>query len=234
MIKKYSVKELATILGCSLTAVNKKIKADDNNPEIKRYRNRYQTVVEENVTYILLDDEALEDEKRRSKGFKAGFTNVSNTVSNEYETTDYIDVEPVLQNNNQDKLLEFTQRYINDFTTLQKTFYDEMRQKDQQIYLLTTSENQKQAEYLETQAKNKQLIKQNNVLKTILTVIITLVVTLVITFVCLNVAKNKNTESAEVSKVENVQETLPQPVAKPVATQKKPVQRTNTYQKRTY
>ena len=234
MIKKYSVKELATILGCSLTAVNKKIVKDDNNPEIKRYRNRYQTVVEENVTYILLDDEALEDEKRRSKGFKAGFTNVSNTVSNEYETTDYIDVEPVLQNNNQDKLLEFTQRYINDFTTLQKTFYDEMRQKDQQIYLLTTSENQKQAEYLETQAKNKQLVKQNNVLKTILTVVITLFATLAITFIALNISKNKDAEPVEVPKVETVQETLPQPVVKPVAAPKKPVQRTNTYQKRTY
>ena len=234
MIKKYSVKELATILGCSLTAVNKKIVKDDNNPEIKRYRNRYQTVVEENVTYILLDDEALEDEKRRSKGFKAGFTNVSNTVSNEYETTDYIDVEPVLQNNNQDKLLEFTQRYINDFTTLQKTFYEEMRQKDQQIYLLTTSENQKQAEYLETQAKNKQLVKQNNVLKIVLTVVITLFATLAITFIALNVSKNKDAEPVEVSKVETVQETLPQPVVKPVVTPKKPVQRTNTYQKRTY
>lgn len=234
MIKKYSVKELAAILGCSLTAVNKKIVKDDNNPEIKRYRNRYQTVVEENVTYILLDDEALEDEKRRSKGFKAGFTNVSNTVSNEYETTDYIDVEPVLQNNNQDKLLEFTQRYINDFTTLQKTFYDEMRQKDQQIYLLTTSENQKQAEYLETQAKNKQLVKQNNVLKTILTVVITLFATLAITFIALNVSKNKDAEPVEVPKVETVQETLPQPVVKPVVTPKKPVQRNNTYQKRTY
>ena len=232
-MKKYSVKELAEILGCSVTAVNKKIKQDDNNPEIKRYRNRYKTVVEENTTYILLDDEALEDEKRKSKGFKAGFTNVSNNVSSEYETNDYIDVEPVLQNNNQDRLLEFTERYINDFTTLQKTFYNEMRQKDQQIYLLTTSENQKQAEYLETQAQNKQLIKQNNVLKTILTVIITLFVTLTITFITLNISKNKDAEPVEVPKVENVQETLPPPVVKPVTTPKKPVQRTNTY-KRTY
>ena len=108
MIRKYSVKELATILGCSLTAVNKKIKADENNPNIKRYRNQYETVVENNTTYILLDDEALEDEKRKSKGFKTGFSNVSNTVLNEYETPEYIDVEPVTQQNPNYNMLEFT------------------------------------------------------------------------------------------------------------------------------
>ena len=230
MIKKYSVKELATILGCSLTAVNKKIKQDDNNPDIKRYRNRYETVVENNVTYILLDDEALEDEKRKSKGFKTGFSNVSSNVLNEYETSEYIDVEPTQPTNKNDKIFEFTERYIERYTTLQKTFYDEMREKDKQIYLLTTSENQKQAEYFETQALNKQLKKQNNVLKIVLTVVITLFVTLIITFIALNIPKNKDAESAEVSKVENVQETLKQPVTQP----KKPVQRTNTYKKRTY
>ena len=182
MIKKYSIKELASILGCSLTAVNKKIKPDTNNPDIKRYRNRYETVIENNVTYILLDDEALEDEKKRSKGFKTLLSNGVKNVYGEVESEDIIDVEPIMQQEKQDKLLEFTQRYINDFTTLQKTFYEEMREKDKQIFLLTTSENQKQAEYFEVQALNKQLKKQNNVLVISLTVATTLLITLCITF----------------------------------------------------
>jgi hypothetical protein len=192
MIKKYSIKELASILGCSLTAVNKKIKPDTNNPDIKRYRNRYETVIENNVTYILLDDEALEDEKKRSKGFKTLLTNGVKNVYGEVESEDIIDVEPIMQQEKQYKLLEFTQRYINDFTTLQKTFYEEMREKDKQIFLLTTSENQKQAEYFEVQALNKQLKKQNNVLVISLTVATTLLITLCITFSFIYINKNEN------------------------------------------
>lgn len=215
MMKKYSVKELAGLLGCSLTAVNKKIKPDPNNPDIKRYRNQYETVVENNVTYILLDDEALEDEKNKSKGFKTVFTNGFKNVSEDTETDDIIDIEPIQQANKQDKLIEFTERYINDFTTMQKTFYDEMREKDKQIYLLTTSENQKQAEYFETQALNKQLKKQNNVLTIALTVAVTLLITLGITFVLFNFAKPQSPEIVEVEEIQNVQETVQQPQPTP-------------------
>lgn len=194
MQKKYTVKELASILGCSVTAVNKKIKADENNPDIKRYRNRYETVVENNVTYILLDDEALEDEKNKSKGFKNGFGNVTNTGLNESETSDIIDVTPELRQEKSDKILEFTERYIERFSTLQETFYNEMREKDKQIYLLTTSETQKQEKYFETEAQNKQLKAQNNVLKIVLAVVITLFVTLVITFSILGISKSESTQ----------------------------------------
>ena len=38
MKKKYSIKELSTILGCSVTAVSKKLKVDPDNPVIKRYK----------------------------------------------------------------------------------------------------------------------------------------------------------------------------------------------------
>lgn len=195
MQKKYTVKELASILGCSVTAVNKKIKADENNPDIKRYRNRYETVVENNVTYILLDDEALEDEKNKSKGFKNGFGNVSNVGLNESETSDIIDVTPEVKQEKSDKILEFTERYIERFSTLQETFYNEMREKDKQIYLLTTSETQKQEKYFETEAQNKQLKAQNNVLKIVLAVVITLFVTLVITFSILSIPKSESTQS---------------------------------------
>lgn len=194
MQKKYTVKELASILGCSVTAVNKKIKADENNPDIKRYRNRYETVVENNVTYILLDDEALEDEKNKSKGFKNGFGNVSNVGLNESETSDIIDVTPEIKQESSDKILEFTERYIERFSTLQETFYNEMKAKDKQIYLLTTSETQKQEKYFETEAQNKQLKAQNNVLKIVLAVVITLFVTLVITFSILGISKSESTQ----------------------------------------
>lgn len=194
MQNKYTVKELATILGCSVTAVNKKIKSDVNNPEIKRYRNRYETVVENNVTYILLDDAALEDEKNRSKGFNSGYINVAKTTENASETHNTIDITPINQSENTDKIFEFTERYIERFSTLQETFYNEMREKDKQIYLLTTSETQKQEKYFETEAQNKQLKAQNNVLKIVLAVVITLFVTLVITFLMLNISKSESTQ----------------------------------------
>lgn len=229
MKRKYSVKELASILGCSVTAVNKKIKADENNPLLKRYRNVYETVLENGITYILLDDEELEEEKNRSKGF----SNVLNKGYNTPQSDDVIDVEPYQEEKKKDTLLEFTERYINNFTTLQKTFYEEMREKDKQIYLLTTSENQKQAEYLETKALNKTLEKRNNVLKVALTVVITLLVTLAVVFTMFYVnvsqAEKKN---ADIVEVQPVQETIEQPVVnvqKPVAPVKKTYKKKSDY-----
>ena len=221
MKRKYSVKELASILGCSVTAVNKKIKADENNPVIKRYRNVYETVLENGITYILLDDTELEEEKNRSKGF----SNVLNKGYNTPQNDDIIDVEPYQEEKKKDTLLEFTERYINNFTTLQKTFYEEMREKDKQIYLLTTSENQKQAEYLETKALNKTLEKRNNVLKVALTVVITLLVTLAVVFTMfyVNVSQSEK-KNADIIEVQPVQETIEQPVVnvqKPVPPVKK-------------
>ena len=226
MKRKYSVKELASILGCSVTAVNKKIKADENNPVVKRYRNAYETVLENGITYILLDDADLEDEKKRSKGFSNVLNNGYNTPQND----DVIDIEPYQEEKKKDTLLEFTERYINNFTTLQKTFYEEMREKDKQIYLLTTSENQKQAEYLETKALNKTLEKRNNVLKVALTVVITLLVTLAVVFTMfyINVSQTEK-KNADIIEVQPVQETIEQPVVnvqKPVPPVKK------TYKKR--
>lgn len=226
MKRKYSVKELASILGCSVTAVNKKIKADENNPVIKRYRNVYETVLENGITYILLNDTELEEEKNRSKGF----SNVLNKGYNTPQNDDIIDIEPYQEEKKKDTLLEFTERYINNFTTLQKTFYEEMREKDKQIYLLTTSENQKQAEYLETKALNKTLEKRNNVLKVALTVVLTLLVTLAVGFTMfyVNVSQTEK-KNADIVDVQPVQETIEQPVVnvqKPVAPVKK------TYKKR--
>ena len=159
-LKEYSVKELAHILGCSITAVQKKIKPDKNNPEIKRYKQRFNTVIKEGKTYIQLTDEELEQEKILSKGYNNVSYNVSEDVetviNNGYKAETLEDKENLI-----DKILDFTNGYIQRYETLQKTFYDELKNKDKQIYLLTTSENKKEAEYLEVQAKAKELEEKN-------------------------------------------------------------------------
>ena len=44
MRKAYVIRELQEILGVSRTAIVKKIKSDDDNPVIRRYKNRYEVV----------------------------------------------------------------------------------------------------------------------------------------------------------------------------------------------
>ena len=185
-LKEYSIKELASILGCSLTAVQKKIKPDANNPEIKRYKQRFNTFIKDGKTYIQLTDEELEQEKSLSKGFN----NVLNNVSEEPETVIHNGYKAENSENKEetiDKILNFTNGYIQRYETLQKTFYEEMQNKDRQIYLLTTSENSKQAEYLEAQAKQKELEKKNKVLMIYLTVLTTLFIILTTVFITFQV-----------------------------------------------
>ena len=213
MKKKYSVKDLASILGCSITAVNKKIKSDING--IKRYRNEFETVVDEGVTYILLTDIELEQEKQRSKGF----SNFSNRGYTTQQNEDVIDAEPYEEEKKEDKLMSFAERYINDFTTLQKTYYEEMREKDKQIFLLTTSENQKQNEYLKTEALNKTLAKRNNVLQIALTVAITLLITFATLYITVVNQKAEKQVVEEKQPVQEVQQPVKQP-SKPVAKRK--------------
>ena len=226
MKKKYSIKELSTILGCSVTAVSKKLKIDPDNPVIKRYKNVHETVVEGGITYILLSDSELEHEKACSRGF-------NNVVNNGYtapQNEDIIDVEPVATEKTEERLINFTERYMQQFTTLQKTYYEEMREKDKQIYLLTTSENQKEKEYLQAQALNKTLTEQNtsltnrnNVLKLVLTTVVTLLLTFITLYI---IALNNKPEPVVVEVVKptptvqkNVNKT-PQKVNKPVANRK--------------
>ena len=213
MKKKYSVKDLATILGCSITAVNKKIKSDPNG--VKRYRGTFDTVIEDGVTYILLSDAELDQEKQRSKGF-------SNLLSKGYTTPqneEFVDVEPYEEEKREDKLMSFAERYINDFTTLQKTYYEEMREKDKQIFLLTTSENQKQNEYLKTEALNKTLTKRNNVLQIVLTIAITLLLTFATLYITVLNQKEEKQIIEEVQPVQTVQQPIKQP-SKPVVKRK--------------
>ena len=129
--KGYSIKELASILGCSITAVQKKITADENNPDLKRYKKRYDVVIKDGKTVILVSDEELEEEKRLSKGFN----NVKSNVYETYENVIDVEPEPVNQTNQEfviDKILDFTNGYMQRYETLQKTYYDEL-QKDEQL-----------------------------------------------------------------------------------------------------
>ena len=180
--KQYSIKELAAILGCSVTAVQKKIKPDKNNPDIKRYKQRYNTVIKDGKTYILLNDAALEEEKNISKGYNNVLNNVinknENVINNGYRAETTENKEEII-----DKILNFTNGYIQRYETLQKTFYEEMQNKDKQIYLLTTSENKKDTEYLQSQAKQKELEKRNKLLLLYLTVVTTLFITLLVFYI---------------------------------------------------
>lgn len=223
MKKKYSIKELSTILGCSVTAVSKKLKVDPDNPVIKRYKNVHETVIEGGITYILLTDSELEHEKACSRGFNNVLNNGYTTPKNE----DIIDIEPDVSEKTEERLINFTERYMKEFTTLQKTYYEEMRQKDQQIFLLTTSENQKEKDYLAAQAMNKTLTEQNttlinrnNVLKLVLTTVITLLITFITLYITALNPKVEKTVVEEVQPVKTVQKTVnktPQTVNKPVS-----------------
>lgn len=68
MRKEYTINELTEIFGCSRTAIVKKIKPDENNPVIKRYKGVYDVVTSNGSIAILFDDEDLEHEKSLSRG----------------------------------------------------------------------------------------------------------------------------------------------------------------------
>lgn len=176
--KKYSVKELSMILGCSVTAVQKKIFIDENNPNIKRYRNRYDVVIEDGKSIILLTDKELEQEKRSSKGFKNVQNNVEESFKNVNETSEnVIDVNYTSENTIKneyviDKIFEFTNSYIERYETLQKSYYNLLNEKDKQVKLLTDSENKTQKEFYEISAKCKTLEEKNKHLTRLIYVVI--------------------------------------------------------------
>ena len=179
MRKEYTINELASILGCSRTAITKKIKEDESAPGVKRYKERYEVTQKNGQMAILLDDEDLEHEKSMSKGFN----NVSQQGYNTQENEDIIDIEPENKRNKTEELINFTERYIDRFTTLQETMYNELKERDKQILLLTTSEKDKQEEYLKTVAENKTLKSRNTVLKVLLGVIVTVLICFITFFI---------------------------------------------------
>lgn len=170
MKNKYTIKELSLILGCSVTAVSKKIKADAENPDVKLYRNEFETIVENNVTYILLSDEDLELEKSRSKGFNKNGNIETNITVEQTPTFD-------------ERLLNFTEQYIRNFEELQHKHFEELQEKDRQLFLLTTNEKVKEEEYLETKALNKTLLQRYEYMKIALSSISTLLLVFIILYI---------------------------------------------------
>lgn len=169
MKKEYTIKELQEIFGCSRTAIIKKIKTVGDNTELKRYKGRYEVTQKDGQIAIIFDDWELEEEKRLSKGMGSVSNNGDNTATND----DIIDVEPNFTEPKQNEIISLTERYIERFTTLQETMYNELRERDKQILLLTTSENSKQQEYLRTVAENKTLKIRNTIYKVLLGIMIT-------------------------------------------------------------
>lgn len=182
--KMYSVKELAGLLGCSVTAVNKKIISDENNPNIKRYRNRYEVLVDDGKTVILLSDEDIEREKRLSRGFKNVSSNVSETSENVVDV-EYTAETQATKEDITDKLIKFSTEFFQRYETLQTRYINLMTDTSNQIKLLTDSESKTQKEYFEMSTRCKELEERNKNLKRylILATIIFLVVTTLLIFV---------------------------------------------------
>lgn len=222
MKKEYTIKELQSILGCSRTAIVKKIKTDEHNTDIKRYKDRYEVTQKDGQMAIIFEDAELEEEKRLSKGFNTVTSNGYNTTQNE----DIIEIEPEIKQPEQDNLINFTERYIERFTTLQETMYNELKERDKQILLLTTSENTKEQEYLKTVAENKTLKQRNTLLMVSLGVIVTVLIC-VITY-CITVMtlphneitpieqNSATTEKSSVVQEQPKAEPNPQPAQKPI------------------
>ena len=198
MRKEYTIKELQQILGCSRTAIVKKIKTNGDNTDIRRYKDRYEVGVKDGQMVILFEDWELEEEKRLSRGMGLVSNNGDNTSQNE----DIIDVEPNVTEMKQNELYNFTERYIERFTTLQETMYNELRERDKQILLLTTSEKSKQEEYLKTVAENKTLKSRNTILKVILSFVIT--VLLCVATYCITMLTVSSNDTSNISNSKQV------------------------------
>ena len=200
MKKEYTINELQEIFGCSRTAIVKKIKPVGDNTDVKRYKNRYEVSKKDGQIAIVFDDWELEEEKRLSKGMGL----VSNNGDNTTENDNIIDIEPNVTEPKQNDLYNFTERYIERYTTLQETMYNELRERDKQILLLTTSENSKQEEYLKTVAENKTLKQRNTVLMVALGVIITVLICVITYFVTVTTLSDNVTN-------ENIENQQPAP-----------------------
>ena len=208
MRKEYLINDLAAILGCSRTAIAKKI-AEDKETGIKRYKNRYDVVMYKGQLAILLDDEDLENEKSMSRGFKNVARNHSNTVTN----NDVIDVEPIQQEDNAETVLSFTERYIKELKTFQETTYNELRNLsetknnlEKQVLLLEDSQKRGIEEFQKTRAENVTLKRRNTMLTVALGVVITLLmcfITFYITFVSLHNTNNNVVETVQKNTLQN-------------------------------
>ena len=208
MRKEYLINDLAAILGCSRTAIAKKI-AEDKETGIERYKNRYDVVIYKGQLAILLDDEDLENEKSMSRGFKNVARNHSNTATND----EVIDIEPIQQENNAETVLNFTERYIKELKTFQETTYNELKNLsetknnlEKQVLLLEDSQRRENQEYQKTRLENVALKRSNTILTVVLGAVITLLmcfITFYITFVSLHNTSDNVIETVQKNTLQN-------------------------------
>ncbi len=221
MKKAYVIKDLEAILGCSRTAIMKKIKDNPEKPGAQRYKERFEVVSIDGKKAIMFSDEELEYEKRLSRGVK----NVANNGFNTVQTDDFIDIEPEKEQNTSNELYNFTERYIEKFETFQKETYNELRnvlkERDdyaKQVYLLEDSEKRKESALMETLAENVTLKKH----KTMLTVALGVVLLVLVSFITFYVTYMTLHETAmtpeelEIKKNQSVQQEIVQEIQKPV------------------
>ena len=129
--KNYTIQQLADILGVSVAAIRKKIKPDENNPDIKRYKKRYQVVFgtyeDREVMQISLTDIELEEEKRLSGINKIKHSSENNVIrtceSNVTETVESSNNEVIdipytkSDKDNTELIINLTERYNNELKT---------------------------------------------------------------------------------------------------------------------
>lgn len=209
MRKEYTIKELTEILGCSRTAIVKKIVTDDNTG-VRRYKNRYDVVTYNGQMAIIFEDFELEQEKKLSRGMGNVINNGYNTIKNE----DVIDVEPIVNESNKNELYEFTERYMQQFVTYQETTNETIlsleRQKlamENQIKLIEDYQLREKAEQTKTIEENKKLKKNNRVLAVLLGVAVIVLVGFVTYIITSNTLVNNDVDTSS-----NVSESVKQEV----------------------
>ena len=129
--KNYTIQQLSDILGVSVAAIRKKIKPDENNPDIKRYKKRYPIVFgtyeDREVMQISLTDIELEEEKRLSGINKIKHSSENNVIrtceSNVIETVESCNSEVIdipytkSDKDNTELIINLTERYNNELKT---------------------------------------------------------------------------------------------------------------------
>lgn len=215
MRKAYVIKDLEGILGCSRTAIVKKIKINPEKPGTERYKDRFEVVLIDGKKAIMLSDEELELEKMLSRGVK----NVSTQGDNIGEMDDFIDIEPEKEKNTTSEVISFTERYISEFKTFQETAYNEMRnlasERDtykNQILLLEDSEKRKESALMETIAENVTLKKHRTMLTvalSVITLVLVCFITFYVTYITLHNTIIKPDENVMQKKEQVIQEVQP-------------------------
>lgn len=197
----YTITEFADILGCSRTAIVKKIYDNGDETGNKRYKRRYDIVMKDGKQAISISDEDLEQEKRMSQGAN----NVSNNSDNIDQIDDFIDVEPIHQQNTINELYNFTERYINEFREYQErtnnviiNLEKEKVSFQNQIFLLEDNKLKENAEIKKIECENVTLKRNNRFLTYIVGLLITVLVviaTVAITVSTVNSNVNNNVAS---------------------------------------